>query len=56
MYVYEHALIEKAGAAANVDEKFQFLRQGYFRVDEDSAAGALVFNQIVGLKDSYAKA
>ncbi len=56
MYVYEHALIEQAASSAKPGDKFQFLRQGYFRVDEDSAAGSLVFNQIVGLKDSYAKA
>ncbi len=56
MYVYEHALIERAASSAKPGDKFQFLRQGYFRVDEDSAAGSLVFNQIVGLKDSYAKA
>jgi glutaminyl-tRNA synthetase len=54
--ILEGALIEQAAAAAKVDDKFQFLRQGYFRVDEDSAAGYLVFNEIVGLKDSYAKA
>jgi glutaminyl-tRNA synthetase len=54
--VIKGALIEQAAASAKIDDKFQFLRQGYFRVDEDSAAGSLVFNQIVGLKDSYAKA
>jgi hypothetical protein len=31
------------------------MRQGYFRADEDSRNGRLVFNQIVGLKDSYTK-
>jgi hypothetical protein len=29
------------------------MRQGYFVADEDSREGALLFNQIVGLKDSY---
>ena len=53
--VLENALIEASAAKAGVGEKFQFLRQGYFRVDEDSAE-RLVFNQIVGLKDSYARA
>ena len=52
--VIKNALMEKALADAAVDEKFQFMRQGYFRVDEDSG-DHLVFNQIVGLKDSYAK-
>lgn len=53
--VLTSALVEASLANANPDEKFQFMRQGYFRVDEDSAAGKPVFNQIVGLKDSYAK-
>jgi len=34
-------------------ERFQFLRQGYFWHDYDSQKDKLVFNRIVGLKDSY---
>lgn len=52
---YKDAVIEKEGAKAQIGDRFQFLRQGYFRVDEDSKGGKLVFNRIVGLKDSYAK-
>jgi glutaminyl-tRNA synthetase len=33
----------------------QFERQGYFCLDHDSAAGKLVFNRTVGLRDSFAK-
>ncbi|MBP1623453.1 MAG: glnS [Acidobacteria bacterium] len=33
----------------------QFERQGYFCVDPDSGAGAMVFNRSVSLKDSWAK-
>ncbi len=51
-----NALAEASLKNAKTDEKFQFLRQGYFRADEDSSEGRLVFNRIVGLKDSYAKA
>ncbi|MCL2064474.1 MAG: glutamine--tRNA ligase/YqeY domain fusion protein [Candidatus Cloacimonetes bacterium] len=36
-------------------EKFQFLRQGYFCQDYDSTKENLIFNRIVGLKDSWAK-
>jgi glutaminyl-tRNA synthetase len=37
--------------------RYQFLRMGYFCTDSvDSKPGALVFNRIVGLKDSWAKA
>ncbi|BEU87705.1 glutamine--tRNA ligase/YqeY domain fusion protein [Selenomonas sp. TAMA-11512] len=35
--------------------RYQFLRQGYFVVDSDTTPEQLVFNRIVGLKDSFAK-
>lgn len=35
---------------------YQFLRQGYYVVDKDSTPDHLVFNRVVGLKDSWAKA
>lgn len=54
MKVLEGAVIEKAAQSAKPDEKFQFMRQGYFRVDESSGE-KLVFNRIVGLKDSFTK-
>lgn len=34
-------------------ETFQFLRQGYFTVDPSSTPNNLVFNKVVGLKDSF---
>ncbi len=37
-------------------DRFQFERNGYFCVDKDSTADALVFNRTVTLKDSWAKA
>ncbi len=36
--------------------KYQFLREGYFCVDKDSTVDHLVFNRVVGLRDSWAKA
>ncbi len=36
-------------------DRFQFERKGYFCVDPDSRAGALVFNQTVPLRDTWAK-
>ncbi len=36
--------------------RFQFERLGYFCVDPDAKAGAMVFNRAVSLKDSWAKA
>ncbi len=35
--------------------RFQFERQGYFCVDQDSSAGRLVFNRTVPLRDTWAK-
>lgn len=42
---------------ANVvnEEKFQFQRLGYFSVDKDSKAGAIVFNRTVSLRDNWAR-
>ena len=51
-----NAFVEPSLAAANADDKFQFGRHGYFVTDRvDHAAGKLVFNLAVGLKDSFAK-
>jgi len=36
-------------------EQFQFQRLGYFNIDPDSTANALVFNKTVGLRDTWAK-
>ncbi len=47
--------VEAALGDAKPGERFQFLRQGYFCADKDSEPGNLVFNEIVGLKDTYAK-
>ena len=48
-------MVEPSLANAAPGSKFQFLRQGYFCVDCDSTADRLVFNRIVGLRDSWAK-
>ncbi|MGB9730460.1 MULTISPECIES: glutamine--tRNA ligase/YqeY domain fusion protein [Calditerrivibrio] len=37
------------------EEYYQFLRNGYFRKDEDSTKEKPVFNKTVGLKDSWSK-
>ena len=41
---------------AQVEDKYQFQRIGYFCVDPDSKPGHLVFNRTISLKDSWAKA
>ena len=37
------------------EDRFQFMRKGYFSVDRDSTPEKLVFNRTVTLKDSWAK-
>ena len=52
--VLPHAKVEAGLAGAEAPASFQFLRQGYFCVDnKDSAPGRLVFNRSVSLKDSF---
>ncbi len=46
---------EKNLKNANVGDAFQFIRNGYFRVDEDSTEDKKVYNRIVGLRDTWAK-
>lgn len=47
--------VEPSLKTAVEGDKFQFQRIGYFCVDKDSEANALVFNKTVGLKDTWAK-
>ncbi len=50
------AVVEPSLATAKADDKFQFERHGYFAADRvDHAAGKLVFNLAVGLKDGWGK-
>ena len=48
--------LEASLAAAQPQDRFQFMRLGYFCADSrDSKPGRLVFNRAVTLKDSFAK-
>jgi glutaminyl-tRNA synthetase len=47
--------IEPALREAKFDERYQFLRKGYFCLDEDTWGGRIVFNRTVTLKDTWAK-
>jgi glutaminyl-tRNA synthetase len=49
------AKIEPGLNTANIGDRFQFERQGYFCVDLDSKPNALVFNRTVTLRDTWAK-
>jgi len=49
------AYVEPELANAVAGDRVQFERLGYYVVDSDSRAGAMVFNRIVGLRDTWAK-
>ena len=54
--VIENAFIEPAVKELIAEERFQFIRHGYFILDnKDSKVDSLVFNRIVSLKSSYNK-
>ena len=53
--VYQ-GVVEPGLKQASSDERFQFEREGYFCVDsKHSTPDALVFNRVVGLRDTWAK-
>jgi glutaminyl-tRNA synthetase len=54
--ILSQALVEPALADAAMGSRFQFLRHGYFCLDPDTRPDAPVFNRIVSLRDSWAKA
>lgn len=49
------ALAEESLRNAQVGQRFQFERQGYFCVDKDSTPERLVFNRTATLRDTWAK-
>lgn len=54
--VVHHGFVEPTLQDASPEERFQFEREGYFCVDShDSRPDALVFNRVVGLRDTWAK-
>lgn len=55
LHVLTDCKLERSLAKAKPQDRFQFERLGYFCVDDDSAAGRLVFNRAVPLRDSWAK-
>jgi len=48
-----HAFLEPSLQSAKIGERFQFQRLGYFNVDDDATTDKLIFNKIVGLRDSW---
>lgn len=53
--VIANAYAEPALLKDKADDRYQFIRKGYFILDKDSTPGKLVFNRTVTLKDTWAK-
>jgi len=55
LQVLSAAYAEPALRSAKFDERYQFLRKGYFTLDKDSSEDKMVFNRTVTLRDTWAK-
>lgn len=56
LIVFNNCQVEQSLKQALPGDKYQFLRQGYFCADrKDHSSDNLVFNRIVGLRDSWLK-
>ena len=54
LVVLKDCIVESSLKDSNLEDKFQFIRHGYFCVDKKySTSENLVFNRIVSLKDSW---
>jgi len=49
------AFAEPALAKAKFDDRYQFIRKGYFCLDKDTSASRVIFNRTVTLKDGWNK-
>lgn len=47
------AYMEPSLKNAKFDDRYQFIRKGYFVLDKDSSTSGMVFNRTVGLKDGW---
>jgi glutaminyl-tRNA synthetase len=60
-YINQHSLqvetayAEPAIETASLEERYQFLRKGYFTLDPDSTKDKLIFNRTVTLRDMWSK-
>ena len=55
LQVISSAYAEPSLKTAKFNERYQFLRKGYFSLDKDTSEERLVFNRTVTLKDTWAK-
>jgi glutaminyl-tRNA synthetase len=55
LHIIPEAMIETSLLDAKPEDRFQFIRKGYFCLDKDSQPGKPVFNRTVTLKDAWTK-
>ncbi len=55
LQVITNAVVEPSLKEATLQSRYQFIRKGYFCLDNDSTSEKLVFNRTVTLKDAWAK-
>ncbi len=53
LQVVKSVYMEPSLKNAKFDDRYQFIRKGYFVLDKDSSTSGMVFNRTVGLKDSW---
>jgi glutaminyl-tRNA synthetase len=53
--INDKAVMEPYLSSAKVGDHFQFLRKGYFTLDQDSCESRYIFNETVSLKSSWSR-
>ena len=53
--IINNAQLEPSLKNSTQFDQYQFLRTGYFICDKDSTKDNLIFNQVVGLRDTWSK-
>ena len=55
LHVIHNAYIEPSLVNATMEDRYQFIRKGYFCLDKDATPGKPVFNRTATLKDAWVK-
>jgi glutaminyl-tRNA synthetase len=53
LIIIKGAFAEPALKNAKFEDRYQFIRKGYFTLDKDTSSSGIIFNKTVGLKDSW---
>ena len=55
LQIIRAAYMEPVLKTAKFDDRYQFIRKGYFVLDKDTSTSGMVFNRTVGLKEGWKK-